>query len=149
MIDISGKEESERAARAYGKIKLGKDSLQAIREGKVKKGDALECARIAGTMAVKRIHELVPYCHQVPLDYIGFDFSINDESIDCKCEVKANYRTGVEMEAILGVEISLLTIWDMVKYMEKDENGQYPVACISEIRVIEKQKSKSKKEKKI
>ncbi len=138
MIDVSDKMDVERVARAHGSIKLGYKSIDAIKKGEVKKGDAIECARIAGTLAVKRVHELVPYCHQVPLDYIGFDFSINDESIDCECEVKANYRTGVEIEAILGVEISLLVIWDMVKYIEKDENGQYPITCISEIRVIEK-----------
>lgn len=140
MIDVSGKEDIERAARAYGEIKLSKESMQAIREGEVKKGDALECAKIAGTMAVKRIHELVPYCHQVPLHYIGFNFSIKEQTIECVCEVKAHYRTGVEMEALLGVEIALLTIWDMVKYIEKDEKGQYPTTEISCVKVLEKKK---------
>jgi len=140
MIDVSDKEDVERAARACGEIRLSRVSLDAIREGRIKKGDAIECARIAGTIAVKKTHELVPYCHQVPLDFIGFEFCVGEQGVSCTCEVRAHYRTGVEMEALLGVEIALLTIWDMVKYLEKDADGQYPSTEMLGIKVLEKKK---------
>lgn len=141
MIDVGYKEDVSRIARARGRIRLGRKSIEAVREGKVKKGDVMESARMAGTLAVKRTPELVPYCHQVPIDYIGFSLSLDDEGIACECEVRARYRTGVEMEALFGVEIALLTVWDMVKYLEKDEHGQYPSTEISEIKVVEKKKN--------
>jgi cyclic pyranopterin phosphate synthase len=141
MIDVSDKEDVDRIAKAFGRISLTRKSIEAVREGKAKKGDVMESARMAGTLAVKRIHELVPYCHQVPIDYIGFSLSVDDEGIACECEVRAHYRTGVEMETLLGVEVALLTVWDMVKYLEKDENGQYPSTEISGIKVIEKKKN--------
>jgi cyclic pyranopterin phosphate synthase len=140
MIDVSDKEDVERTARACGEIRLSRVSLDAIREGRIKKGDAIECARIAGTMAVKKTHELVPYCHQVPLDFIGLEFCVGEQGVSCTCEVRAHYRTGVEMEALLGVEIALLTIWDMVKYLEKDADGQYPSTEMLGIKVLEKKK---------
>jgi cyclic pyranopterin phosphate synthase len=140
MIDVGDKEDVSRIARACGRIRLGRESIEAVRAGEVNKGDVMESARIAGTLAVKRTHELVPYCHQVPLDYVGFCLSLDDEGMACECEVRARYRTGVEMEALLGVEIALLTVWDMVKYLEKDDRGQYPSTEISEIKVIEKKK---------
>jgi len=145
MIDISEKKIVARFAKARGRIALSEKSIEAIREGTVKKGDVIECAKIAGTLAVKRIHEIIPYCHQVPTESIEFNFSILDKSraIECTCEVKALHKTGVEMEALLGVEIALITIWDMVKYMEKDENGQYPDTRMDEIKVVEKTKGSS------
>jgi len=142
MIDISEKKIVTRSAKAKGRIVLSESSVETIKNGSVKKGDVIECAKIAGTLAVKRIHEIIPYCHQVPIESIEFNFSILDKAraIECTCEVKARYKTGVEMEALLGVEIALITIWDMVKYMEKDENGQYPDTRIEKIKVVEKTK---------
>jgi cyclic pyranopterin phosphate synthase len=142
MIDISEKKIVTRSAKAKGRIFLSESSVETIKNGSVKKGDVIECAKIAGTLAVKRIHEIIPYCHQVPIESIEFNFSILDKAraIECTCEVKALHKTGVEMEALLGVEIALITIWDMVKYMEKDENGQYPDTKIEKIKVVEKTK---------
>jgi cyclic pyranopterin phosphate synthase len=142
MIDISEKKIVTRSAKAKGRIVLSESSVETIKNGSVKKGDVIECAKIAGTLAVKRIHEIIPYCHQVPIESIEFNFSILDKAraIECTCEVKALHKTGVEMEALLGVEIALITIWDMVKYMEKDENGQYPDTKIEKIKVVEKTK---------
>ena len=104
------------------------------------KGDTIETAKIAGTMAVKNTWNNIPYCHQVPLSSIDFNFEINEDNIVAYCYVKAIYKTGVEMETINGVLTSLLTIWDMVKYLEKDETGNYPETGISDVRVLYKRK---------
>jgi cyclic pyranopterin phosphate synthase len=140
MIDISGKESVPRSAVASGKIHLKKESIAAVREKKVKKGDALEVAKVAALQAVKRTHETIPHCHQINVEECDVWFDVEDEAIIVHCRVKAHYKTGVEMEALVGVSVALLTIWDMVKYLEKDENGQYPKTSISDIQVKEKVK---------
>lgn len=142
MIDISGKESVPRMATASGKIHLKRESIDAIRGGKVKKGDALETAKVAALQAVKRTHELIPHCHQINVEECEVWFDIEDEAIVVHCRVKANYKTGVEMETLVGVSVALLTVWDMVKYLEKDENGQYPTTRIMDISVTEKIKSR-------
>ncbi len=142
MIDITDKNIVLREAKASGKIKLKKETIELIKNRNVKKGDTIETARIAGTMAVKNTWNNIPYCHQIPLSSIDFNFEINDDSIVSYCHVKAEYRTGVEMEAINGVLTSLLTIWDMVKYLEKDETGNYPETGISDVSVLYKRKAK-------
>jgi cyclic pyranopterin phosphate synthase len=141
MIDISNKDVVRRVARAKGEIQLKPQTITLIKEGKVKKGDVLTVARVAGMNAVKSTHTLIPMCHPIPVDFVGFDFEIKDGSVTCACQVKAEYKTGVEMEALVGVTTALLTIWDMVKYAEKDEAGQYPHARITDIQVIEKSKN--------
>ncbi len=140
MIDISGKKTVSRIARARGKIKLRKETIGVIRGGTVKKGDVLNTARIAGINAAKSTPALIPLCHSIPIDFIGINFEVKEESIVCLCEVRAFYKTGVEMESLVGVTNALLTIWDMVKYLEKDEGGQYPETRILDIEVIEKTK---------
>jgi len=142
VIDISGKESVPRMATASGKIHLKRESIDAIRGGKVKKGDALETAKVAALQAVKRTHELIPHCHQINVEECEVWFDIEDEAIVVHCRVKANYKTGVEMETLVGVSVALLTVWDMVKYLEKDENGQYPTTRIMDISVTEKIKSR-------
>ena len=142
MIDISGKESVPRMATASGKIHLKRESIKAIRGGKVKKGDALQTAKVAALQAVKRTHELIPHCHQINIEECEVWFDVEDEAIVVHCRVKANYKTGVEMETLVGVSVALLTIWDMVKYLEKDENGQYPTTRIMDISVKEKVKSR-------
>ncbi|WMT55030.1 cyclic pyranopterin monophosphate synthase MoaC [Acidiplasma sp.] len=141
MIDISSKEIVLREARASGCIRLKSGTVRQILNKNVKKGDVIETARIAGTMAVKNTSGTIPYCHPVPVSSIDFDFEILDNQIKCSCTVKAIYRTGVEMEAINGVLTALLTVWDMVKYLEKDETGNYPETLISGIRVDYKKKA--------
>jgi cyclic pyranopterin phosphate synthase len=98
-------------------------------------------AEVAGMNAAKQTHLLIPHCHQLALDTVGITFEISEDSVEALCLVKAQARTGVEMEALVGVTIALNTLWDMVKYLEKDVEGQYPATRISEIRVIEKRKS--------
>jgi len=140
MIDISKKEASHRVAEAYGRIKLKGDTIRAIKKGAVDKGDPLATAQIAAILGVKKTPEIIPLCHQIPITSIKVDFDIRDDSIEAGCRVEADYKTGVEMEALVGVSIALLTIWDMVKYLEKDEKGQYPTTSITEVRVVEKRK---------
>jgi len=140
MIDISDKKIIMRRAKAKGEIKLKKETIKAIKEKKVKKGDVFTVARVAGLNAVKNTSMLIPMCHPVPVSAVNIDFDVRENSIICVCEVKAEYKTGVEMEALTGATVALLTIWDMVKYLEKDENGQYPGTRITNVEVVEKMK---------
>ena len=140
MIDITDKNTVKREAMATGTIKLNKETIKLIREKQVKKGDVLETAKIAGTIAVKNTSGMIPYCHPVPVMSIDFNFEVEDSKIIVTCRVKAIYRTGVEMEAINGVQVALLTIWDMVKYLEKDETGNYPDTSIGNVTVVYKRK---------
>ena len=140
MIDISGKNTVQRMAIARGAIRLNGKTIEAIRTGSIKKGDVLCAAEIAGINAVKTTPYAVPLCHPIPITYAGFDFVVSDNKIACTCTVKAEYTTGVEMEALHGVSVALLTIWDMVKYMEKDEHGQYPDTLIEDIGIVSKRK---------
>ncbi len=140
MVDISSKDEVLRIARARGTIVLRSTTAEVIRKGEVKKGDVFETAKIAAMLAVKRTPELIPHCHPIPVESVKIEFNMHGNRIDVECEVKAHYKTGVEMEALTGVSVALLTIWDMVKYLEKDENGQYPMTQIKDIEVVEKRK---------
>ena len=140
MVDISNKTPVLRVARARGTIVLKSTTIDVIKGGNVKKGDVFETAKIAGMLAVKRTPELIPHCHPIPIEGVDFSFHMHGNRIDVECEVKAHYKTGVEMEALTGVSVALLTIWDMVKYLEKDENGQYPMTQIKDIEVLEKKK---------
>jgi len=140
MVDVGNKKMVRRVAIAEGKIRLGSESMKAIKEGSVKKGDVFSFAEAAALLAVKNTFLSIPHCHPIPLESIDINFSMEENDVVCRCEVKAHYKTGVEMEALHGVAIALLTIWDMVKYLEKDEEGQYPFTKIHDIRVVEKRK---------
>jgi cyclic pyranopterin phosphate synthase len=140
MVDISGKDVMLRKAEAVGRIILKKETIAAIKSGNIKKGDPLAVAEIACILAVKQTPDLIPMCHNIPIGSVDADFTIGDGFVEARCQVNATYKTGVEMEALTGVSVALLTIWDMVKYMEKDEDGQYPFTKIIDIRVTEKVK---------
>lgn len=140
MVDISGKGDVMREAVAVGKIYLRPATLAAIRTGTVVKGNVLATARVAATLAVKNTPALIPMCHAIAISAISVDFSDGDGYIEARVRVKSTGKTGVEMEALTGVSIALLTIWDMVKSAEKDVDGQYPVTQMDDIRVIEKRK---------
>ncbi|MDP2798249.1 MAG: cyclic pyranopterin monophosphate synthase MoaC [Methanoregula sp.] len=142
MVDISGKGDVVREAVAAGKIYLRPATLAAIRQGAVVKGNVLATARVAATLSVKNTPNLIPMCHSIPISAIAVDFSDGDGYIEASVRVKSAGKTGVEMEALTGVSVALLTIWDMVKSAEKDADGQYPVTRIENIRVIEKKKGK-------
>ena len=143
MVDISSKRVVYRRAVARGIIRLRKETIESIKSEEIKKGDPLVVAEIAGIQAVKKTPELIPMCHQIPIGAVDIEFKIRTDTIEAICNVTAEYKTGVEMEALTGVSVALLNIWDMVKYLEKDPNGNYPLAEISEIRVIEKVKKET------
>jgi len=140
MVDISAKGEINREAVAVGKIFLRPETMNAIREGTVVKGNVLATARVAATLSVKNTPFLIPMCHSIPLNAIVVDFTEGNGFLEATVRVKSTGKTGVEMEALVGVSVALLTVWDMVKSAEKDDIGQYPVTCIQDIRVIEKRK---------
>jgi len=140
MINIGAKKKVPRLARAKGQIKLTDESMKAIREEEVKKGDVFQVAEISAIQAVKKTPEYIPHCHPIPIEGIDISFEEHENIIEVECEVKAVYKTGVEMEALAGVNSALLTIWDMVKYLEKDKDGQYPETKIKNISVLEKKK---------
>ena len=121
MVDVSDKEVTKRVAIAKGKIFVNKAVMEAILGNKVEKGDVLGVARVAGIMACKRTSELIPMCHPLMITKCTVDFNINeDESyIEAICTAKVQGKTGVEMEALTGVNIALLTIYDMCKAIDK------------------------------
>lgn len=144
MVDISSKDESIRRAVASGYISLKPGTIEAIRSRKIEKGNVLATARIAAVQAVKRTWDTIPMSHQIPITHVDVDFEISGDRVNTTVEVRSVGRTGVEMEALHGVSVALLTIWDMVKSSEKDETGNYPETLISGIRVKEKVKEKLK-----
>ena len=140
MIDISSKDTVFRRAIARGKIRLREKTIQEIISGNIEKGDPLKVSQIAGILAVKKTPDLIPMCHPIPIDGVNIEFEIAPDNITATCIVTTYSKTGVEMEVLTGVAVSLLNIWDMVKYLEKDEKGQYPLAEIFNIKIIEKVK---------
>lgn len=138
MVNIGEKPVVRREAEASGEIILNPETIRKIRDGEIKKGDPFQVAEIAAINASKQTHTLIPHCHQIPLDTVNITFSINEQSIKVGCFVAARARTGVEMEALVGVSTALNTLWDMVKYLEKDDEGQYPFTRIREVRITKK-----------
>jgi len=143
MVDISDKRVVKRTAVAEGRLRLKKETIDIIREGKVRKGDPLSISQIAGIQAAKETWKIIPLCHQIPLSSVNIDLEIDDDCVVARTTVIANYMTGVEMEALVGTSIALMNVLDMVKYLEKDESGQYPVAEIFDLRVVRKSKEES------
>ncbi|NJE76026.1 cyclic pyranopterin monophosphate synthase MoaC [Thermococcus sp. ES12] len=140
MVEVGHKKEVFRRAVARGRIRLRPETIELIKAGKTKKGNVIATAQIAGILAVKKTPELIPLCHPIPLTGVDVSFEFGEDYIEATCEVRATYKTGVEMEALTGVTVALLTIWDMVKAVEKDENGQYPFTRIEDVHVVEKMK---------
>ena len=140
MIDISLKKKVLRTATACGRINLSEHTVKLIKDGKTKKGDVFTVSEIAAINAVKDTPRMIPLCHNIPISKVDVIFDCAGNHIDAKVTVISYGRTGVEMEALAGVTMSLLNIWDMVKYLEKDNDGQYPCTRITDIKVIEKKK---------
>ncbi len=133
MVDISGKEETQRIAIAKGAVIMLPETLDLIQAGSLKKGDVLATAQVAGVMAAKRTAELIPLCHPLRLDQVLIDFEFNQDlpGIDITATVKTFGKTGVEMEALTAVSVAALTIYDMAKSAEKTMH-------IENIRLVEK-----------
>jgi cyclic pyranopterin phosphate synthase len=138
MVDVGGKDVTARRAVAKGRISMQAETLALIQQGKHKKGDVLGIARTAGIMATKRTADLIPLCHPLALTHVSVDFDIdeNNSSIECILVTETNGQTGVEMEALTGVQITLLTIYDMCKAVDRG-------MVIGDIRLIEKSGGKS------
>lgn len=138
MVDVSSKAVTDRQAIAEGHITMLSETLDLIRKGNAKKGDVLGAARIAGIMAAKKTHELIPLCHPLLLSKIAVDLDPDDTlpGIRVRATVKLSGQTGVEMEALTAVSVALLTIYDMVKAADR-------AMVISAIRLIEKSGGKS------
>ena len=138
MVDVSGKEVTERVASAEGRVVMHPETLAVIREGDAKKGDVLGTARLAGIMAAKRTHELIPLCHPLLLSKIRVDCEIDQSlpGVRVTAEVKVSGQTGVEMEALTAVSVACLTIYDMVKAVDR-------AMRIEGVRVLEKSGGRS------
>ncbi|MGC8561872.1 MAG: cyclic pyranopterin monophosphate synthase MoaC [Thermoplasmata archaeon] len=142
MIDISGKEDVKREAVAEGSIILKRTTIDAIKNGNIKKGNVVEASKIAGVLGAKMTPQIIPHCHPIPLESVSTGVEVRNDRVTVTCTIKARYKTGVEMEALTCVNSMLLTIWDMVKYLEKDEKGQYAHTEISGIKVLKKVKQR-------
>lgn len=142
MVDIGKKPDVYRRAEASGRIRLKPGTVLAIRRGRLEKGDALAAAEIAALHAMKAVWQVLPHTHPIPITAASITFETGTDLIVATTTVEATYKTGVEMEALYGVAVALLTIWDMAKSLEKDRRGQYPRAQIENIRVIEKTKGR-------
>ena len=138
VVDIGDKPVIERIATATGVLHLSSDSKSAIQSKSVKKGDVIEASTIAAIQAVKETPRIIPHCHPIPLESCKVDWKWEGNTLRCTVEVKAHYKTGIEMEALTGVSAGLLCALDMVKSFEKDQSGQYPNTSISDIKVVEK-----------
>lgn len=127
MVDVSEKIVTSRVAVASGKIKVNKEVFEAIKNGTAAKGDVLGVARIAGIMAAKRTSDVIPLCHPLPITKCSVDFELLPEELSVKATatVKVTGKTGVEMEALHAVSISLLTIYDMCKALDKGMEIEY------------------------
>jgi cyclic pyranopterin monophosphate synthase len=136
MVDVSGKAETVREAVAEGRISMSANALAAIKEGTIKKGDVLATARIAGIMAAKKTHELIPLCHPLMLSKVAVDFDFEDTGICVTATARLTGQTGVEMEALTAASITLLTLYDMAKALDKG-------MTISGLRLLSKTGGKS------
>jgi cyclic pyranopterin phosphate synthase len=138
MVDVGGKDETWRMARAGGEIRMQTETLSLIEGGQASKGDVIGVARIAAIQAAKRTAELIPLCHPLPLTRVTVDFEIDREHAALRCTVQAETRgrTGVEMEALTAVQIGLLTVYDMCKAVDRG-------MVITQVRLLEKRGGKS------
>ena len=119
MVDVSEKTSTVRKARAGGSIRMSSEAVAALRQGSLQKGDALAAARIAGIMAAKKTHDLIPLCHPLAIDSVEVDLRFTDSGVDVETTVRTRDRTGVEMEALVAATVAALTIYDMCKSVDK------------------------------
>ncbi|MAC97239.1 MAG: cyclic pyranopterin monophosphate synthase MoaC [Euryarchaeota archaeon] len=140
IIDVGSKPIIAREAVATGLLHLSPASLDIVANGRSPKGDVREASTIAVIQAVKETPRILPHCHPIPIEGCTVDWSIEEDALRCTVTVRTHWTTGVEMEALCGVNAGLLCAWDMLKSAEKDNNGQYPVARINAVRVLKKSK---------
>ena len=133
MVDVGGKNIQKRTASASGMIRMSAATMEDIKMDQVKKGNVLATARIAGIQAAKATSGLIPLCHPLPLDSVGIDFEFREDGVLANCTVSCQARTGVEMEALTGATLALLTIYDMCKAIDKG-------MTLEQVRLLHKEK---------
>ena len=133
MVDVGKKPVQRRTAQAAGLIRMNPETLQAVKDDQIKKGNVLAVARVAGIQAAKSTPSLIPLCHHLPLDLVRIDFEIRENGIEAVCTVSCQARTGVEMEALTGASVALLTVYDMCKAIDKG-------MVIDQVRLVSKVK---------
>lgn len=136
MVDVGGKAETRREARAECLVRMGPETIRAIADAELAKGDALGVARVAGIMAAKRTSELIPLCHPLPITSVAVDFEVGAQGIRVLATARVTGRTGVEMEALTAAAVAGLTVIDMVKGLE-------PGVWLESVRLLEKSGGKS------
>lgn len=137
MVNVGEKAVTQRTAKAFARMRTEKETLQKLLSSELKKGDALACARIAGIAAAKRTWELIPLCHNIPIDSVEISFDNNGENeLYIYSLAKCTYKTGIEMEALTAVSVAALTIYDMCKAIDRR-------MVIEEIKLLEKTGGKS------
>ena len=135
MVDVTDKEESYRIAQARGSIRINRETIDLIVENRIKKGNVLITAELAGVQAAKKTWDLIPLCHNLILSKVQVEARVIEDGVEVKSEVKCIGQTGVEMEALTAVSIALLTIYDMCKAADKG-------MIIREVKLIKKEKTK-------
>jgi cyclic pyranopterin phosphate synthase len=136
MVDVGDKAVTSREAVARGTILMSREALRLVRSGGVAKGDPLQTARLAGIMAAKRTASLIPLCHPLPLSHVGVDLTPTSRGYEIEARVRTTGQTGVEMEALTAVSVAALTVYDMVKAVDKE-------MVIGDIRLVEKKGGRS------
>jgi len=136
MVDVSAKPVTERLAVARGEVKMSPETLEIVRQGTAKKGDVLGVARLAGIMAAKRTSDLIPLCHPLPITSVSLELAAAERGVTVEARVRTTGQTGVEMEALTAVTVACLTVYDMLKAVEKGME-------IGEIRLVFKEGGKS------
>ncbi len=137
MVDVGEKKVTQRTAKAFAKVKMQRETLQKLLNAELKKGDGLAVARIAGIMAAKRTSELIPLCHNIPIDSVEITFDDNGEDeLYIYSLAKCSYKTGIEMEALTAATVTALTVYDMCKAIDRKME-------IREVRLLEKTGGKS------
>ena len=131
MVDVGGKPVTDRRAVAAATVHVSTDTARAIREGDAPKGDVIGTARIAGIQAAKRTSELIPLCHPLPLSFVDVRISVEDDRVEIESEARTSGQTGVEMEALTAASVAALTVYDMVKGIERG-------VTIDAVRLLEK-----------
>ena len=134
MVDVSEKPLSARTAVATGRIALAKETVALVRKNEIAKGDVIATSRIAGIQAAKRTAHLIPLCHTIPLSEVTIDIDLSGDGAEVTCTARTVAQTGVEMEALTGVAVALLTIYDMCKAVDK-------AMVIGDVRLLKKTKS--------
>ncbi len=122
MVDVSAKKDSQRTAIVRCLVRLSPETLSLLKENALPKGDVLTTAKIAGIQAAKRTADMIPMCHPLPISYVDIRFSVDDadSTIELEAEVRTTYKTGIEMEALIGAQVAAATIYDMCKAVQKD-----------------------------